>query len=111
MRWFNFLIRCYRRPRALPPFPTRRSSDLHGIGLAAPQVGVGKRIVMFFVPAARNGGVEIPLTLMINPVIEPTGPEQAESSEEHTSALQSQFHLGCRRLLEKKKRYVHASTY
>ena len=53
----------------------------NGIGLAAPQVGVGRRIVMFFVPAARNGGEEIPLTVMLNPVIEPIGPEQAEEWE------------------------------
>jgi peptide deformylase len=53
----------------------------HGVGLAAPQVGVPVRIVLFFVPAARNGGKEIPLTVMINPVIEPTGPDQAEEWE------------------------------
>ena len=52
-----------------------------GIGLAAPQVGIGKRIVMFFVPGARNGGEEIPLTVMLNPVIELIGPEQAEDWE------------------------------
>ena len=53
----------------------------HGVGLAAPQVGVSKRIVMFFVPAGRNGGAEVPLTLMINPVIEPAGPDQGEDWE------------------------------
>jgi peptide deformylase len=53
----------------------------HGIGLAAPQVGVPVRIVMFFVPAVRNGGEEIPLTVMVNPVIEPTGPDQGEDWE------------------------------
>src|SRR5581483_10009281 len=42
-----------------------------GVGLAAPQVGAPKRIVVFFVPAARNADVEVPLTVMINPVIEP----------------------------------------
>src|SRR5689334_24027991 len=31
-------------------------------------------------------------------------------SEEHTSELQSQFHLVCRLLLEKKKETAHAST-
>ncbi|TAK98109.1 MAG: peptide deformylase [Rhodospirillaceae bacterium] len=53
----------------------------HGVGLAAPQVGAPVRIVMFFVPAMRNNGVEIPLTIMVNPVIEPTGPDQAEDWE------------------------------
>src|SRR5689334_23983603 len=32
-------------------------------------------------------------------------------SEEHTSELQSQFHLVCRLLLEKKKKKKHKSTY
>ena len=53
----------------------------HGVGLAAPQVGVSKRVVLFYVPAQRNGGAEVPLTLMINPVIEPTGPDQGEDWE------------------------------
>ena len=53
----------------------------HGIGLAAPQVGAPVRIVIFFVPAVRNGGQEIPLTVMVNPVIEPTGPDQGEDWE------------------------------
>src|SRR5689334_24140254 len=30
-------------------------------------------------------------------------------SEEHTSELQSQFHLVCRLLLEKKKKYINTS--
>lgn len=45
--------------------------EARGVGLAAPQVFRGQRIVIFFVPAGRNGGVEIPLTVMINPVITP----------------------------------------
>ncbi len=45
--------------------------DARGVGLAAPQVSRAQRIVIFFVPAARNGGVEIPLTVMINPIITP----------------------------------------
>lgn len=52
-----------------------------GIGLAAPQVGLSKRIVVFFVPAARNGGVDVPLTVMLNPVITPLGPELADDWE------------------------------
>jgi peptide deformylase len=53
----------------------------YGVGLAAPQVGVPWRIVLFFVPPARNGGVEVPLTVMVNPVIEPSGPDQTEDWE------------------------------
>ncbi|MDX2224842.1 MAG: peptide deformylase [Rhodospirillaceae bacterium] len=44
---------------------------VHGIGLAAPQVFDSRRVVIFFVPAARNAGIEVPLTVMINPVITP----------------------------------------
>src|SRR5689334_24630897 len=32
-------------------------------------------------------------------------------SEEHTSELQSQFHLVCRLLLEKKKKYDNATAF
>ena len=42
-----------------------------GVGLAAPQVPKPVRIVVFFVPAARNAGQEIPMTAMINPIITP----------------------------------------
>ena len=52
-----------------------------GVGLAAPQVGVGKRIVVFFVPASRNADVEVPLTVMINPVIEPLTRQADEQYE------------------------------
>ena len=56
--------------------------DAKGIGLAAPQVGVGKRVVLFFVPAERNGNTEVPLTVMINPVIEPLTGMQVEQFED-----------------------------
>src|SRR5438309_7784171 len=36
--------------------------------------------------------------------------QKALRSEEHTSELQSQFHLVCRLLLEKKKTSIHAMT-
>jgi peptide deformylase len=49
--------------------------DSGGIGLAAPQVHISKRIVLFFVPESRvDEGEELEatdLTVMINPVIEP----------------------------------------
>lgn len=54
---------------------------VHGIGLAAPQINESKRVVIFFVPAARNGGVEIPLTLMINPVIHPISLDNGDDWE------------------------------
>lgn len=55
--------------------------DAHGVGLAAPQVSRSERVVVFFVPAARNGGVEIPLTVMINPVITPLDGSKNEGYE------------------------------
>lgn len=56
-------------------------NDAQGVGLAAPQVSVPLRIVMFFVPAERNKGVEVPLTVMINPVITPLDEIQEEGWE------------------------------
>lgn len=52
-----------------------------GIGLAAPQVFVPLRIVVFFVPADRNGGESIPVTVMINPVIQPQSETMTEDWE------------------------------
>lgn len=56
--------------------------DIGGIGLAAPQVHVSKRVVIFFVPGGRRSGEgepneDIPLTVLINPEIEPLGEERA----------------------------------
>ena len=54
--------------------------DAPGIGLAAPQVHVPLRIVVFFLPPGR-GGEEVPLTALINPVIEPLGDEMVSGWE------------------------------
>lgn len=54
--------------------------DAPGIGLAAPQVYVPLRIVVFFLPPGR-GGEEVPLTALINPVIEPLGDEMVSGWE------------------------------
>ena len=54
--------------------------DAGGLGLAAPQVHISKRIVVFFIPETRTGdGLnDSPeqLTVMINPEIEPLGQEK-----------------------------------
>ncbi|NMM43793.1 peptide deformylase [Rhodospirillaceae bacterium KN72] len=50
--------------------------DADGTGLAAPQVHVPLRAVVYFVSAAR-GGENVPLTALINPVIEPLTDEVA----------------------------------
>jgi peptide deformylase len=58
--------------------------DIGGIGLAAPQVHVSRRVVIFEVPAERaaptadsgEASPGVPLTVLINPVIEPLGEEK-----------------------------------
>lgn len=47
--------------------------DAGGVGLAAPQVHVPLRVVVFHVPGQRNAGEAVPLTVLINPQIEPLG--------------------------------------
>lgn len=49
--------------------------DVGGIGLAAPQVHVAKRVVIFYVPGERRAAAgepaeDVPLTVLINPEIE-----------------------------------------
>ncbi|GAB6054274.1 peptide deformylase [Magnetospira thiophila] len=57
-------------------------AEAGGVGLAAPQVHVPWRLVIFHVPAARaEDGVAVPLTVLINPVITPLGEAQQEDWE------------------------------
>src|SRR5438309_5352934 len=72
-----FFFYCYGNHRDLHSFPTRRSSDLRR-----------------WVISDRSRPVQ-------RSPAEPT--DEHPRSEEHTSELQSQFHLVCRLLLEKKK--------
>ena len=55
--------------------------DAHGVGLAAPQVYVGKRLIAFFAPDDRAAGEAptdvAPLTVLVNPSWEPVGEEMA----------------------------------
>jgi peptide deformylase len=46
-----------------------------GTGLAAPQIGAPLRLVIFEVAAGRSGGEAVPLTILINPFIEPLSAE------------------------------------
>ena len=60
--------------------------DVGGIGLAAPQVHVSKRVVIFFVPGDRQAATgepaeDIPLTVLINPEIEPLSDERTPGVE------------------------------
>jgi peptide deformylase len=50
-------------------------ADSGGTGLAAPQVHVPLRIVIFKVSALRNNGVAFPLTVLVNPQIDPLDDE------------------------------------
>ena len=53
-------------------------ADAGGVGLAAPQVHVALRVVIFEVPLHRAGeGGSVPMTCLINPVIEPLDEEKA----------------------------------
>jgi len=55
--------------------------DIGGIGLAAPQVHVSLRIVIYRVPAARNEGQAVPLRVLINPMLEPLDDTTADDWE------------------------------
>ena len=61
--------------------------DAQGAGLAAPQVHVPLRVVIFHAPrehdpsTARSVPATVPLTVLINPVIEPYGETRSEDWE------------------------------
>ena len=61
--------------RALVADMLETLSDAGGAGLAAPQVHVSKRVVIFHVPADRiaeeTGAIPLGLTVLVNPVVEP----------------------------------------
>lgn len=65
-------------------------ADAEGAGLAAPQVHVGKRVVIFHIPKRRADDGDapdgspagaVPLTVLINPEIEPLGDEKTSGWE------------------------------
>ena len=45
--------------------------DAHGVGLAAPQVGEELQIFVYEMAAGERGGAEIPLTVVVNPMLTP----------------------------------------
>src|SRR5439155_26239037 len=79
-----FFLCCFRHPRALHSFPTRRSSDLRRH--LSREDGEGSPVAQLEVLRCAQDDVSI-----------------SSRSEEHTSELQSRGHLVCRLLLEKKK--------
>ncbi len=62
-------------------FDTMRAAG--GVGLAAPQIGVGLQVVIFgFEESERYPDAEaVPMTILINPVITPIGDEEATDCE------------------------------
>src|SRR3546814_9011196 len=55
-------------------------ADAGGVGLAAPQVHVPQRLIIFNVPPGRGGpegdDAGVPLTAVVDPFLEPVGPER-----------------------------------
>jgi len=58
-------------------------ASLDGAGLAAPQIGVLQRVVIFELQSSRRypNAEPVPRTVLINPVLEPIGEERQESWE------------------------------
>src|SRR5204863_7370308 len=100
----------YRPPRALPPFPTRRSSDLivrRPAGELVIARAAGERVG--FGPAAERIVPAVARErVRVASAAEHVGSDSdtlaGDRSEEHTSELQSRRDLVCRLLLEKKKK-------
>src|SRR5689334_24186936 len=59
---------------------------------------------MLVLGAGEPDQIDEPLRVGLDPGAVPFAPFRTDRSEEHTSELQSQFHLVCRLLLEKKKK-------
>src|SRR5438309_9274108 len=92
----SVFFNCYSDHLDLHSFPTRRSSDL--ILVTAFLLGLDPRAVVM------TGVLQFFMTLFPHwNVRTPKWVGYFIRSEEHTSELQSQFHLVCRLLLEKKK--------
>jgi peptide deformylase len=56
-------------------------ADIGGVGLAAPQVHVPARVVIFAVPAERDDGAGVPMTMLVNPEVEPLSEDKAAGWE------------------------------
>src|SRR5438309_7347560 len=54
----------------------------------------------------KGSNARVPPRVCTNRVVKFPGATQKDKIEEHTSELQSQFHLVCRLLLEKKKQHL-----
>src|SRR5699024_12126675 len=91
--------------RALPSFPTRRSSDLNTVVVSSAHTRrTDKRIEIIFFMALSSFHFcqKRKFWCCFPPFREKAG--LVRRSEEHTSELQSRFDLVCRLLLEKKNK-------
>src|SRR5689334_24729029 len=86
--------------RSLHSFPTRRSSDLDMI-YALQQVQARVNQIRGSLPNGLDIEIER-LTPSLFPILSYNLEGGDPRSEEHTSELQSQFHVVCRLLLEKR---------
>src|SRR5699024_12573536 len=93
-------------PPHLPPFPTRRSSDLSATSSMPARVRSCRPFSNPFSGICETGSC-IPGSLRRSASAHCRrccrGTRTSDRSEEHTSELQSRFDLVCRLLLEKKK--------
>src|SRR5206468_7181358 len=105
--WVPFLFEQSLHPRALPSFPTRRSSDLSRDPLVwSARLSAERRRRHIVSRRRRRRGHRAGTSAAhLRSVLQGgcgTG-GRGERSEEHTSELQSRSDLVCRLLLEKKK--------
>src|SRR5690606_41167284 len=93
-----FFFSCYRDPRDLHSFPTRRSSDLPEDDgtYSIPEGNLFEPGQELTRPEIYAMGLRNPFRITVDP--------ETNRSEEHTSELQSRENLVCRLLLEKKKK-------
>src|SRR5690606_40530838 len=104
----SYSARCYRNPRDLHSFPTRRSSDLVADQDHArvPRLALPLGELLGLVDLL---GESAPTTtaraakMSCGTTVRCCGSAASKRSEEHTSELQSRENLVCRLLLEKKK--------
>src|SRR5206468_12308888 len=101
--YFSFY--CSRDHRDLHSFPTRRSSDLHGLpGTTRPSSPGTTPTIR--APCSKSA-IRPPFSIALAAAICWPVPR----SEEHTSELQSRSDLVCRLLLEKKKKIQQYITH
>src|SRR5262249_62096486 len=107
----HFSLSCPRAPPPLPPFPTRRSSDLFGVANQLFELGGRPSRIYLRVDPDQVAAVASVLPATASPSREGDVQVRRPSdilvarirSEEHTSELQSLTNLVCRLLLENKK--------